>query len=82
LKTLPLCFNFDEIEEIRKIFTICNNQKVPTNIDEAVSSSIHMRIDNIVYKYFGLQTENNFVTDLLLERVHWRTNKSKNKKKK
>jgi len=82
LKTLPLCFDFDEIDEIREIFTICSNQKVPTNIDDAVSSSIHMRIDNIVYKYFGLSTDHNFITDLLLERVHWRTNKSKNKKKK
>ena len=82
LKKIPLCFYFDDIEEIKKIFTLCNNEKVPSNIDFAVASSIHKRIDNVVYKFFGLPTENNFVTDILLNRVHWRTDKSKNKKKK
>lgn len=82
LKRIPLCFKFDNVEEIRSIFSVCRNQKVHTNIDMAVTSPIHKRIDNIVYKYFGLPTDNNFVTDLLLNRVHWRTDKSKNKKKK
>lgn len=82
LKKIPLCFIFDNIEEIRSIYSICHNEKVPTNIDLAVSSSIHERIDNIVYNFFGLSAENNFVTDILLRRVHWRTDKSKNKKKK
>ena len=82
LKKIPLCFNFDNIDEIKDIFTSSQNEKVPSNIDLAVTSSIHKRIDNIVYDYFGLPTTNNFVTDILLNRVHWRTDKSKNKKKK
>lgn len=81
LKKIPLCFYFDKSDEIKDIFTSCHNEKVPTNIDSAVASSIHKRIDDIVYNHFGLPTENNFVTDILLNRVHWRTDKSKNKKK-
>ena len=81
LKKLPLCFNFDNIEEIRNIYDKCRGEKVSTNIDEAVGSVIHKRIDRLVYGYFGLP-ENSFVTELLLGRFHWRTDKSRNKKKK
>ncbi len=81
LNMIPLCFNFDNIEDIRRIYNSSLNERVPTDIDAAVVSPIHKQIDEIVYKFFGLPTDN-FVTNLLLERFHWRTNRSKNKKKK
>lgn len=81
LKRIPLCFKFDNIEEIRSIYNMCRDGKVPTSIDEAVESSIHKRIDRLVYGYFGLP-EDSFVTELLLGRFHWRMDKSRNKKNK
>ena len=81
LKRIPLCFKFDNIGEIRNVYNMCRDEKVSTSIDEAVESLIHKRIDRLVYGYFGLP-EDSFVTTLLLERFHWRTDKSKNKKKK
>ena len=81
LKRIPLCFNFDSIEEIKRIYNSSINESVPTDIDAAVNSSIHKQIDEIVFNFFGLPAEN-FVTGLLLDRFHWRTDRSKNKRKK
>ena len=81
LKRIPLCFNFDRIEDIQRIYHSSLNEKIPTDIDAAVESSIHKQLDEIVFNYFGLPIDN-FVTELLLERVHWRTDRSKNKRKK
>ncbi len=81
LKRIPLCFNFDELESLKQIYNSSINEKVPTDIDTAVKSPIHQQIDDIVFNYFGLPKEN-FVIELLLNRFHWRTDKSKNKRKK
>ena len=81
LKRIPLCFNFDELESQKQIYNSSINEKVPTDIDTAVKSPIHQQIDDIVFNYFGLPKEN-FVIELLLNRFHWRTDKSKNKRKK
>ena len=80
MNRIPLCFDFKDITEIRNIYNQCLSEKVPTNIDEAISSEIHKKIDDIVYRYFELGNDC-FVTELLLERFKWRTTKSKNKKK-
>ena len=81
LKRIPLCFNFDKLESLKRIYNSSINEKVPTDIDTAVKSPIHQQIDDIVFNYFGLPKEN-FVIELLLNRFHWRTDKSKNKRKK
>lgn len=80
LKTLPLCFDFPEIDRIHKIYENARDVKVSTNIRETLKSDIHKQIDDIVFSYFGLPRGENFVVDLLLKKIDRRTAKSKNKK--
>ena len=77
LKTIPLCFNFGEDSEIKNIFKLAKNYCTPGKIEIAINSDLHKRIDKIVYSYFGLEQENNFVTEMLVTRFNWRNKKSK-----
>lgn len=76
LKSLPLCFDFPEIEEMKAIFELAKNQKNPTKIEDAMNSEIHKRIDKIVFNYFDLP-DNNFATKMFVDRFNWRNKKSK-----
>ena len=80
LKSLPLCFDFSDEKELKSIFELAKNQKNPTKIEESLASDIHRRIDKIVFDYFRIPTENNFVTKMLAERFNWRNQKGKSKK--
>ena len=77
LKTIPLCFNFDNETEIRDIYKLAKKYCTPGKIEEAINSELHKRIDKIVFSYFGLEQENNFVTEMLVSRFNWRNKKSK-----
>ena len=77
LKMLPLCFDFENIAEMKSIYSLAKSQKVPSKIEEAINSEVHKRIDKIVFDYFDLPTENNFVVDMLINRFNWRGKKSK-----
>lgn len=79
LKSLPLCFDFPDIEEMKSIFALAKNQKNPTKLVDSMNSEIHKRIDSIVYKYFGLPIDDNFVTKMFIDRFNWRNAKSKTK---
>ena len=77
LKTIPLCFNFGNETEIRDIYKLAKKYFTPGKIEEAINSELHKRIDKIVYSYFGLEQEKNFVTEMLVSRFNWRNKKSK-----
>lgn len=77
LKSLPLCFDFGNSSEIKTIYKLAKSQKVPSKIEDAVNSEVHKRIDRIVFDFFCLPSENNFVTDMLIARFNWRNKKSK-----
>ena len=77
LKTIPLCFNFGEDSEIKNIYKLAKNYFTPGKIETAINSELHKRIDKIVFSYFGLEQDNNFVTEMLVARFNWRNKKSK-----
>ena len=79
LKSIPLCFDFKNISEIKSIYSLAKSQKVSSKIGDAINSEVHKRIDKIIFDYFGLQSDNNFVIDMLIERFNWRNQKSKKK---
>jgi len=79
LKTLPLCFDFKDISEMKSIYEIAKTQKVPGKIEDAIASEVHKRIDKIIFDFFDLPAETNFVIDMLIERFNWRGQKSKKK---
>lgn len=79
LKSLPLCFDFGNLQEMQEIFESAKNQHISSKIEDAVNSEIHKRIDKIVFDYFNLPTENNFVKDMLISQFNWRNKKSKTK---
>lgn len=79
LKTLPLCFNFSDVDEMKNIYKLARGKSNSSNIDESIKSEIHQRIDKLVYRYFNLPVENNIFTQMLLERFNWRNKKSKSK---
>ena len=79
LKTIPICFDFADVSEMNSIYQIAKTQKVSSKIEEAVYSDVHKRIDKIVFDFFGLPTEDNFVIDMLIQRFNWRGQKSKKK---
>ena len=79
LKTLPLCFDFENIQEMKEIFEIAKGQYNSSKIEEAINSEVHKRIDKIVFDYFNLSSEDNFITDMLIKRYNWRNKKSKTK---
>ena len=79
LKSLPLCFDFENTSEIKSIYLLAKSLKVPSKIEDALESEIHKKIDRIVFNYFGLPVENNFVIDMLVARFNWRTRKSRTK---
>lgn len=51
MKRIPLCFDFDNLDEIKSIYNDSLSEKVPTNIDSALASSLHRRIDKLVFSY-------------------------------
>lgn len=79
LKTLPLCFDFENIQEMKEIFEIAKGQYNSSKIEEAINSEVHKRIDKIVFDYFNLSSEDNFIADMLIKRYNWRNKKSKTK---
>ena len=78
LKSIPLCFDFENYSEIEAIYSLGKSQKVPSKIEDAINSEVHKRIDKIVFEYFGIPLEDNFVIDMLISRFNWRNRKSKN----
>ena len=65
---------------MKSIYKIAMTQKIPGKIEDAVNSDVHKRIDKVVFEYFKLPPENNFVIDMLVERFNWRGQKSKKKR--
>ena len=63
LKTLPLCFDFQDIKEIKSIFETAKDQIISTKLEDVLKSPIHQRIDSIVFDYFNLPKKN-FIIDL------------------
>lgn len=76
LKTLPLCFDFQDIKEIKSIFETAKDQIISTKLEDVLKSPIHQRIDSIVFDYFNLPKKN-FIIDLLKEKMNRRMRKSK-----
>ena len=79
LKSLPLCFDFENISEMKSIYKDAKTQTVSGKIEEAIMSNVHKRIDRIVFDYFKLPHEKNFIIDMLIERFNWRGQKSRKK---
>ena len=77
LKNLPLCFDFQDLPEMQAIYALAKTCSVPSKIEDAVRSEVHKRIDNIVFEYFNLPKDNNFVVEMLIDRFNWRGKKSK-----
>ena len=75
LKTLPLCFDFNE-EEMRKIYSLAQGMQNPINIEQAVNTEIHKRIDNLVFDSLSILDKKNFVIEMLVKRINWRCKKS------
>ena len=78
LKSIPLCFAFENHSEIKAIYSLGKSQRVPSKIEDAISSEVHKRIDKIVFEYFGIPVADNFVIDMLVSRFNWRNKKSRN----
>ena len=77
LKSLPLCFDFDKSKEIEELFADSDNQKFTSQIERVIDSDFHKKIDKIVFDFFELDSNANFVTELLISRYNWRNKKSK-----
>jgi hypothetical protein len=77
LKSLPLCFDFKNLSEMKTIYSLAKHQKVSSKIEEAVNSEVHKRIDKVVFEYFGLTSEISFVVEMLINRFNWRNKKSR-----
>ncbi|MBO4555309.1 MAG: hypothetical protein J5706_01015 [Elusimicrobiales bacterium] len=77
LKSLPLCFDFKNLSEMKTIYSLAKHQKASSKIEEAVNSEIHKKIDKVVFEYFGLTSESSFVVEMLINRFNWRNKKSK-----
>ena len=77
LKSLPFCFDFKNLSEMKTIYSLAKHQKVSSKIEEAVNSEIHKRIDKVVFEYFGLTSESSFVVEMFINRFNWRNKKSR-----
>lgn len=77
LKDLPLCFDFQNLSEMEAVYTLAKTCCVPSKIEDAIHSEVHKRIDDIVFEYFNLPKDNNFVIEMLVDRFNWRGKKSK-----
>ena len=79
LKSLPICFNFNRFSELQSLYMAVKEKVINTNIQTTLNDIQHKKIDAIVLKYFGLEEEELYITNLLQNMIYRRMKKSKTK---
>ena len=71
MKTFPVHFDFDFGVEAREVFDLAA-AKSPLPVAQELGTDHHIRIDEIVGKYFGFSDQLDDLRSLLIERVEFR----------
>ena len=78
LKAIPICYDFD-IEKIKPLYLKLKGVKISTNLSETLADPYHLAIDNLVLSSLGLTDYSDFIINSLIDRVLYRTRKSRTK---
>ena len=79
LKSIPICYNFNEPSEIFALYMTVKDKVIDTSISATLNDNQHKMIDAIVLKFFGLGKEEAYIVNTLQDMVFRRMKKSKTK---
>ena len=79
LRSIPICYDFKEIDKIANLFHQLTNYPISTNLIETLDDSYHKAIDEIVLSALDLKDEKDYINQQLIKMVSNRMKKSKNK---
>ena len=79
LRSIPICYEFKEIDKIANLFHQLTNYPISTNLIETLDDSYHKAIDEIVLSALDLKDEKDYINQQLIKMVSNRMKKSKNK---
>lgn len=79
LRSIPICYEFKEIDKIANIFHQLTNYPMSTNLLETLNDPYHKAIDEIVLSSLDLKDETDYINQNLIKMVSNRMKKSKNK---
>ena len=79
LRSIPICYDFKEIDKIANLFHQLTNYPISTNLIETLDDPYHKAIDEIVLSALDLKDEKNYINQQLINMVSNRMKKSKNK---
>ena len=79
LRSIPICYDFKEIDKIANLFHQLTNYPISTNLVETLDDPYHKAIDEIVLSALDLKDEKDYINQQLIKMVSYRMKKSKNK---
>ena len=79
LRSIPICYDFKEIDKIANLFHQLTNYPISTNLLETLNDPYHKAIDEIVLSSLDLKDETDYINQNLIKMVSNRMEKSKNK---
>ena len=79
LRSIPICYDFKEIDKIANLFHQLTNYPISTNLIETLDDPYHKAIDEIVLSALDLKNEKNYINQQLINMISNRMKKSKNK---
>ena len=79
LRSIPICYDFKEIDKIANLFHQLTNYPIRTNLIETLDDPYHKAIDDIVLSALELKDEKDYINQQLIKMVCNRMKKSKNK---
>lgn len=79
LRSIPICYDFKEIDKIANLFHQLTNYSISTNLIETLDDPYHKAIDDIVLSALELKDEKDYINQQLIKMVSNRMKKSKNK---